>query len=61
MCVCVCVCVCVCAVLSTHKRSILLHSDDTEAQGSEGNIKAAFWIWSMISSSSLNGNVPLRL
>jgi len=24
-------------------------------------MKAAFWIWSAISSSSLNGNVPLEL
>ncbi len=30
-------------------------------QGLGGYMKAAFWIWSAISSSSLNGNVPLRL
>ena len=29
--------------------------------GFVGNMNAAFWIWSTMSSSSLNGNVPLRL
>ena len=36
-------------------------SFETVSQGSGGNMNAAFWIWSAISSSSLNGNVPLRL
>ena len=31
------------------------------AQGSGGYMNAAFCIWSVISSSSLNGNVPLKL
>lgn len=30
-------------------------------QGLGGYMKAALWIWSLMSSSSLNGNVPLRL
>ncbi|TNN45685.1 hypothetical protein EYF80_044114 [Liparis tanakae] len=30
-------------------------------QGLGGYMKAALWIWSLISSSSLKGNVPLRL
>ena len=33
----------------------------TVSQGSGGNMKAALWIWSAISSSSLKGKVPLRL
>ncbi len=36
-------------------------SDEAVAQGSGGNMNAALWIWSAISSSSLKGNVPLRL
>ena len=39
----------------------ILPSADTSAHGLGGYIKAAFLIWSAISSSSLNGNVPLRL
>lgn len=31
------------------------------SHGSGGNMKAALCIWSAISSSSLNGKVPLRL
>lgn len=34
---------------------------ETFFQGWGGYMKAAFWIWSLISSSSLNGKVPLRL
>lgn len=36
-------------------------SCETFFQGWGGYIKAAFWIWSLMSSSSLKGNVPLRL
>lgn len=39
----------------------VLPSWDTFFQGWGGYMKAAFWIWSLISSSSLKGNVPLRL
>ena len=42
-------------------KSSILPSADTSAHGLGGYIKAAFLIWSAISSSSLNGNVPLRL
>ena len=36
-------------------------SVEISLQGFAGYMKPAFWIWSEISSSSLNGNVPLRL
>lgn len=38
-----------------------LPADDISFQGFGGYMKAAFWICSLISSSSLNGNVPLKL
>ncbi len=40
---------------------INIPSGEISFQGVGGYINAAFWIWSEISSSSLNGNVPLRL
>ena len=51
VCVHPCVCVCVC----------VLPSGEICFQGLGGYMKAALWIWSLISSSSLKGKVPLRL
>ena len=36
-------------------------SCEMKDQGSGGNMNAALWIWSTISSSSLKGKVPLKL
>lgn len=39
----------------------VLPSREISFHGLGGYMKAAFWIWSCMSSSSLNGKVPLRL
>ena len=45
----------------TRRATLWLPSWESSFQGMAGYIKDAFWIWSLISSSSLNGNVPLKL
>lgn len=43
------------------KAFVFLPSAEMSFQGAGGYMKAAFWIWSFMSSSSLKGKVPLRL
>lgn len=51
-----------CPASSVYVNIFILHllpSLEICFQGLGGYMKAALWIWSLISSSSLNGNVPL--
>lgn len=54
-----------CFLIAITKNKLVLTvnipSEVTFFHGFGGYMKAAFWIWSWMSSSSLNGNVPLRL
>lgn len=43
------------------ENNVALPSVEISFQGIGGYMKAAFWIWSLMSSSSLKGKVPLRL
>lgn len=47
--------------LNNNNHKQVLPSREISFHGLGGYMKAAFWIWSCMSSSSLNGKVPLRL
>ena len=51
----------VCVAAATARIAVYVPSAEMVAHGSGGYMKAALWIWSDISSSSLKGKVPDKL